>query len=143
MGAGQIFAQFAQHAGLGCCELEAELCEKRFHQMVVASAREGLRFGFKISAAKLNLPLQADKLIQRQPAAGQFDVLRLVREMNQVDGAGAGREGRGVREEGRRGRGALHSDWVKGSASKRPPLPNPLLPRGRRGRDSPSPQRFL
>ena len=71
-------------------ELEAEPRQKRFNVPVVAAARQCLRAGLERFTPLLNLPLQFDELIQRQPSPRDFDISQFLGEMRHVDGVRAG-----------------------------------------------------
>ena len=90
VGAAQVGADIAQDAGLGVRQLEAESGEEGFDEMVVAAAGKGLCVGFEFFPALSDLKLEGDKFIQGQTAAGDFDVRKVLRELDHADGIGAG-----------------------------------------------------
>ncbi len=94
MGAGHIPAQFAQDFGLRASQLEAEPRQKWLDKPVVAPARQAAGFGGEVPPAELDLPLQRDELVQRQPPPGEVRFSRGVREVQQADGPGARWESR-------------------------------------------------
>jgi hypothetical protein len=91
MRAAHVRADFAQDAGLRSGEFETELREERFDEVVVAGAGEGFGAGFKFFAPRLDLDLQLDELIEREPLPREFHIGQLLREMNHAHGVGAGR----------------------------------------------------
>ena len=72
--AGQVLAQLAQDFGLRLGQLEAEPGEKGLDEMIVPAARQRPGLGLEIPPATLDLPLQLDELIQRQPPPRQLGV---------------------------------------------------------------------
>ena len=75
--AGQVLAQLAQDFGLRRGQLKAEPGQKGLDEMVVAAARQRLGFGLEIPPAPLNLPLEVNELIQRQPPPCQLGIRRV------------------------------------------------------------------
>ena len=91
--AGQVLAQLAQDFGLRLSQLKAEPGQKGLDEMVVAAARQRPGFGLEIPPATLNLPLQVDELIQRQPPPASSVSGEGFREVQHADRLGAGRAG--------------------------------------------------
>ena len=92
MRAAHVRADFAEHVRLRAGELEAEPRQKRFHQTVVAAARQRARFGLEIPPAKLHFALQGDEFIQRQPPPRDFHIGQFFGKMNHADRVGARRQ---------------------------------------------------
>ena len=53
--------------------------------MIISAAGNGSSFGLQVLAPELHAELQFDELIERQPAPGTFDILKCLREMDQVN----------------------------------------------------------
>ena len=73
-------------------KLETEPGKKRFDEAIVAATRQRLRLGLKFFPPLLDLNLQLDEFVQRQPLARNFHVSQFFREMNHVDGVRPGWE---------------------------------------------------
>ena len=92
MRAAHVRADFAQHFRLRFRQFETEFREKRFHQTIVAAARQ--RFGKRLEffPARLDLKLQRHKFIHRQPLPRDFHVGQFFGKMNHANGIGTGRQ---------------------------------------------------
>ena len=110
--AAEIVADFTEDARLRGGKREAERVEKRLDEMIVPRAGQAARVSLKFSAARLDLRLQFDELVEREAAAGDFHVGHFFREVEQVNGAGQG---------GQRGRGFLRLHDLRLELLERPP----------------------
>ena len=97
--AGQVLAQLAQDLGLRFSQLKAEPGQEGLDEMIVAAARQRPGFGLEIPPATLNLPLQFNELIQRQPPPRQLGISQGLREVQHADRPGARRPGSAPRRQ--------------------------------------------
>src|SRR5207247_10199238 len=65
---------------------------ERVDESVIGAAVKCLSFGLQMSAAKLHVPLQIDKLVQGKTAPGSLDIIQRFREMQNLDRLGAREE---------------------------------------------------